>query len=182
MNHKENGGKKIMPLPEYVKKQYKRTRTLTGYWYLINYKYKFNLSRTKVFLKGLKKGQVLGLKCRSCNTVSFPPRLICGKCLVKPDQWVRLPETGTIATGSATYEADDKNRERPLPVIAVRQDGADTIWLHNITKGIDFHSIYIGMPVKAVWAEEKTGSWFDIDHYEPIDDPARELNEEEKEK
>ncbi len=171
-----------MPLPDYVKKQYKRTRTLHGNWYLMNYRYKFNLSRTKVFLKGLKKGHVLGLKCRSCNTVSFPPRLICGRCLVKPDQWVRLPETGTIATGSATYDTDDKNRERPYPIIVVRQDGADTVWLHNITKGIDFHSIYIGMPVKAVWAKEKTGSWYDIDHYEPIEDPAVEINKLEQEK
>lgn len=171
-----------MPLPEYIKKQYKRTRTLHGNWYLMNYKYKFNLSRTKVFLKGLKEGNVLGLKCRSCNTVSFPPRLICGRCLVMPDQWVRLPETGTVATGSATYETDDKNRERPLPVIAVRQDGADTVWLHNMPKDIDFHSIYIGMPVKAVWAKERTGSWFDIDHYEAIEDPAVELNKKEQEK
>ena len=47
---------------------------------------------------------------------------------------------------------------------------------------IDFHSIYIGMPVKAVWAKERTGSWFDIDYYEAIEDPAIELNKKEQEK
>jgi uncharacterized OB-fold protein len=99
-----------------------------------------------------------------------------------PDQWVRLPETGTVATGSASYDTADKNRERPLPVIAVRQDGADTVWLHNMPKDIDFHSIYIGMPVKAVWAKERIGSWFDIDHYDAIEDPAIELNKKEQEK
>jgi hypothetical protein len=35
------------------------------------------------------------------------------------------------------------------------------------------------MPVKAVWAKERTGSWFDIDYYEPIKDPAVELNKKE---
>jgi len=171
-----------MPLPDYLKKEYKRTRTLKGNWYLTNYKYKFNLSRIKTYLKGLKEGHILGLKCRSCNTVSWPPRLICGRCLVKPDQWVRLPETATIATASATYEESDEKRENPIPVIAVRQDGADTVLVHNLTEGIDFNSIYIGMPLKAVWAEKREGKWFDIDHYEPIEDPSIELNKKENQK
>ncbi|MGQ4874658.1 MAG: Zn-ribbon domain-containing OB-fold protein [Promethearchaeia archaeon] len=169
----------MSPLPEYIKNTYVKTRTTHGSWYLSSYRYKFNLSRTKVFLKGLKDGVILGLKCRSCNTVSFPPRLICGRCLVKPDQWVRLPETGSLATGSATYEEDDKNREHPFPVVAVRQDGADTVWVHNLPDEYDFHSIYIGMPLKVVWAEERKGLWMDIDHYEPIPDPAQELNKKE---
>jgi len=38
------------------------------------------------------------------------------------------------------------------------------------------------MPIKAVWAEERTGSWFDIDHYEAIKDPAVDLNKLEEEK
>ncbi len=168
-----------MPLPEYIKKDYKRTRTMKGSWYLTSYKYKFNLSRIKEYLKGLKKGIILGLKCRSCNTVSFPPRLICGRCLVKPDQWVRLPETASVATGSANYDEEDKNREHPFPVIAVRQDGADTALIHNISEDVDFNSIYIGMPLKVVWAKERNGLYLDIDHYEPIEDPAIELNKKE---
>ncbi|MHA1490975.1 MAG: Zn-ribbon domain-containing OB-fold protein [Promethearchaeota archaeon] len=170
-----------MPLPDYEKKSYKRTRTMHGNWYLASYRYKFNLSRIKVFLKGLAKGEILGLKCRSCNTVSFPPRLICGRCLVKPDQWVRLPETASVSTFSATYDADDKNRERPYPIVAVRQDGTDTCWVHNLTEKFDFHNVYVGMPLKAIWAEERKGIWMDIDHYEPIEDPAIELNKKEEE-
>lgn len=169
-----------MPLPEYEKKEYKRTRTTPGSWNLTLYKYKFNLSRTKTFLRGLKEGQILGLKCRSCNTVSFPPRLICGKCLVKPDQWVTLPETASVATASATYDPDDKLRENPRPVIAVRQDGADTVWLHNLPPETDFQSVYVGMPLKAIWAEDRKGAWLDIDHYEPIEDPSIELNKKEE--
>ena len=168
-----------MPLPPYEKKTYVKTRTLGANWYLGSYRFKFNLSRTRVFLEGLKKKQILGLKCRSCNTVSFPPRLICGRCLVKPDQWVRLPETGSVATGSATYEEDDKERLHPFPIIAVRQDGADTVWVQNLPDDIDFNSVYIGMPLKVVWAEERTANWSDIDHYIPIEDPAIELNKKE---
>jgi len=165
-----------MPLPDYIKKEYKKTRTLHGNWFLMNYRYKFNISRTKVFLKGMKDGYILGLKCRSCNTVSFPPRLICGRCLVKPDQWVRLPETGTIATGSATYAADDKDRERPLPVIAVRQDGADTTYMVELNPDVDFKDTYIGMPVKVHWAENVTGGLNDIEYYDLVEDDAKDLD------
>lgn len=168
-----------MPLPPYEKNTYVQTRQTKGSWYLSSYSYKFNLSRTKVFLNGLKNGQVLGLKCRSCNFVSFPPRLICGRCMVKPDQWVLLPETASVATGSATYDEDDKERERPYPVIAVHQDGADTVWLQNLPLEWDFKSVYIGMPLKIVWATDRKGLWMDIDHYEPIPDPAIELNKKE---
>jgi len=168
-----------MPLPPYEKNTYVKTRTLKASWYLGSYRYKFNLKRTRVFFEGLKKGHILGLKCRSCNTVSFPPRLICGRCLKMPDQWVRLPETGSIATGSATYDEDDKEREHPYPVIAVRQDGADTVWLANLPEEFDFKSIYIGMPVKVKWAEERLGQWSDISMYEPLEDPAIELNKKE---
>lgn len=178
----EVGDKIKMPLPEYIKKEYKKTRTLRGMWYLTNYKYKFNMSRIKTYLKGLKEGHLLGIKCRSCNRVFFPPKTICGKCLVKPDQWVMLPETATVATASAGYAEDDENRERPIPVIGVRQDGSDTVLMHNITEGVDFDTVYIGMPLKVVWAEERNGGWFDIDHYEPIEDPANELNKKEDQK
>jgi uncharacterized OB-fold protein len=93
-----------------------------------------------------------------------------------------LPETATVATASAGYDVDDKDRERPIPVIGVRQDGSDTVLMHNISEGVDFDTIYIGMPLKVVWAEERNGGWFDIDHYEPIEDPANELNKEEDKK
>ena len=35
------------------------------------------------------------------------------------------------------------------------------------------------MPLKVVWAKERVGSYLDIDHYEPIEDPAIELNKKE---
>jgi len=169
----------MSPLPPYEKNTYTKTRTLKAGWFLGSYRYKFNLSRTKVFLNGLKNKKILGLKCRSCNTVSFPPRLICGRCLQKPDQWVLLPETGSVATGSATYDQDDTEREFAFPVLSVRQDGADTCWVANLPDDIDFKSVYIGMPLKVHWAEERKGLWMDIDYYTPIDDPAIELNKKE---
>lgn len=168
-----------MPLPSYEKKEYKKTRTTKGYWYLSSYNYKFNLSNIKIFLKGLKQGKLLGLKCRSCNTVSFPPRLICGRCLKKPDQWVTLPKTAKVSTFSATYEENEEGEKIPYPVVAVQQDGADTVFVQNLNEEqVDFHDVYVGMPLKVAWAPERKGQWMDIDHYDAIPDPAQKLNQE----
>lgn len=172
-----------MPLPPYIKKKYKVTRTLKANWYLGSYTYKFNLSRTRVFLEGLKNHKLLGLKCRGCNTVSFPPTLICGHCLTKPDQWITLPETGSVSTGSAAYVEDPSTgQKKAVPVIAVKQDGADTCWVHNLPDNYSFEDVYIGMPLKVHWAPETKGLWMDVEYYVPIDDPAKEINKKEMEK
>jgi hypothetical protein len=171
--------KRKMPLPDYEKKQYKKTRTMPGAWYLSNYKYKFNLSRMKIMLRGFKEGKILGVKCRSCNHVSFPPKLICGRCLVMPDQWVTLPDTGSVATGSGTPKTNKETGEVVIePVILVRQDGADTVWIHNLPENYSFHDVYIGMPVKVHWAVEKQGLWSDIEYYDPIEDMGDKINKE----
>ena len=132
-------------------------------------------------LRGFKQGKILGLKCRSCNHVSFPPRLICGRCLVKPDQWVTLPDTASVATGSASFRTNPITGEKEMaPVIAVRQDGSDTVWVHNLPDDFDFFKVYIGMPIKAHWAEEKQGLWNDIEYYDVIEDPGDKINKEQQ--
>jgi uncharacterized OB-fold protein len=163
---------------EYIKKQYPRTRRVHGNWYLSSYTYKFNVKRINECLEHFRKGELVGLKCRSCNTVAFPPRLICGKCLRMPDEWVHLRETATVATFSATY--DKEAIDKPIPVVAIRQDGADTTWLANLPQNYDFFKVYVGMPLKAKWAKEKKGDFSDIEYYEPIEDPSVEMNKKEQ--
>lgn len=166
---------------EYIKKQYPRTRRVHGNWYLSSYQYKFNVKRINQCLEHLRMGELVGLKCRSCNTVSFPPRLICPKCLKMPDQWIHLRETATVATFSGTYAKESGDTEiRPYPVVAIRQDGADTTWLANLPEGYDFFKVYVGMPLKIKWAEDKKGDFSDIEYYEPIEDPSIEMNKKEE--
>jgi uncharacterized OB-fold protein len=100
--------------------------------------------------------------------------------LVKPDQWVELPDTATVATGTATYDIDDKAMEHPFAVVSVRQDGSDTMVLQNLSEDVNFHNVYVGMPLKVVWAAERKGEWTDLDHYAPIDDKMSvDLNKKE---
>jgi uncharacterized OB-fold protein len=161
---------------DYIKTEHDKTRTLPGHWYLSSYRYKFNHTHFKPFLEALKNKKLLGLRCQQCNTVSFPPKIVCGKCLVKPERWVHLRETATIATYTVAYEKNEETGEiYGKPVVAIRQDGSDTTWNSELNPNIDSDDCYIGMPLKVHWKEETTGSLEDIEYYDLVEDHAKKL-------
>jgi uncharacterized OB-fold protein len=161
---------------DYVKKNYARTRTMPGNWYLTSYNFKFNITHMKPFLDKLKQKKLVGLKCPGCNRVFFPPRLVCGKCLIKPDQWVDLRETGQVATFAIAYLKDpESGKIQEKPMALIQQDGSDTSYMAELSPEVDFKDAYIGMPVKVHWVDEPHGGLDDIDYYEPIKDDAKDL-------
>ena len=163
---------------DYIKKDYVRTRTMPGNWYLASYRYKFNISHNSHFLKKLKERKLIGNQCSGCNRVFFPPRLVCGKCLVEPNQWVDLRDTGSVASYAIAYVKDtETGKIQEKPMVLVQQDGADTTIITQLNPEIDFKDAYIGMPVKVHWAENRTGGLMDIEYYDVLEDDAKDLNE-----
>jgi len=162
---------------DYVKKEYARTRTMPGSWYLSSYKYKFNITHFQPFLEKLKEKKLIGLECSGCNRVFFPPRLVCGKCLVKPDRWVDLRETGTVATYTVVYlKEPDTGEIIERPIVLFKHDGADSVIITQLNPDVDFKDTYVGMPAKVSWVENPTGSITDIEYYDPIEDDAEDLD------
>ena len=176
INLEENGEDCKMSKLEYVKKEYEKTRRMPGKWDLSSYRYKFNITHFQPFLSALKEKKLIGLKCRSCNTVSFPPKLVCGKCLVRPDLWVSLRETGVVATYTINYGKDDNGAVKTFPVVAVRQDGADTTYLIELNPNIKFEDVYIGMPIKIKWKGKTEGNLADIHYYDLIEDSTKKMS------
>lgn len=161
---------------DYEKKEYKKTRTMGAHWYLTSYTYKYNLTHHKPFLEKLKDKKLVGLQCSSCNDVTFPPKFVCGKCLVKPDRWVDLRETATIATYTIAYFEDEETGEKlEKPVAAIRMDGSDTTFISELDPDIPYKDAYIGMPLKVHWAEDTDGKLTDIKYFDPIDDDSEDL-------
>ena len=161
---------------DYIKKDYVRTRTMSGNWYLASYQFKFNISHNTEFLKKLKDKKLVGNCCSGCNRVFFPPRYVCGKCLVEPNQWVDLRETGRVATFAISYLKDPETGEiQEKPTVLVQQDGSDTCIITKLNPEVDFKDTYIGMPVKVHWAENRTGGLMDIEYYDVLEDDANDL-------
>lgn len=69
---------------DYVKKEYVKTRTMPGNWYLASYTYKFNITYMKPFLEKLKEKKLVGLECSSCNRVFFHPDMCVGNASLNP--------------------------------------------------------------------------------------------------
>jgi uncharacterized OB-fold protein len=128
------------------------------------------------FLDKLKQKKLVGLKCPGCNRVFFPPRLVCGKCLIKPNQWVDLRETGRVSTFAVAYLKDpESGKVQEKPMVLVQQDGSDTSYMAELSPDIDYKDTYIGMPVKVHWVEDPKGGLDDIEYYEKINDDSEGL-------
>jgi uncharacterized OB-fold protein len=161
---------------EYVKKDYKKTRTMPGTWNLTSYKYKFNITHMKPFLDKLKEKKLVGNQCSGCNRVFYPPRLVCGKCLLKPDKWVDIRETARVSTFAVAFLKNPETGEiEERPMVLINHDGSDTTNIAELDPTLEVKDTYVGMPVKVKWREERTGGLMDIEYYDLIDDHSKEI-------
>ncbi|MBY9003701.1 MAG: hypothetical protein KGD73_06990 [Candidatus Lokiarchaeota archaeon] len=161
---------------DYIKKDYVRTRTLTGSWYLASYKFKFNITHMKPFLEKLKEKKLIGNQCSSCNRVFYPPRQVCGKCLVKPDKWVDIRNTARVSTFAISYLKDPETGEvQERPMVLVHHDGADTTSIAELNPEIDVKDVYVGMPIIAHWRDETVGGLMDIEYYDKFIDDSDDI-------
>ena len=164
---------------DYVKKEYVRTRTMPANWYLASYKYKFNITHMKPFLDKLKDKELVANQCSGCNRVFYPPRLVCGKCLLKPDKWVDIRDTARVSTFAIAFLKDpETGKVEEKPMILVHHDGSDTTSIAELEPGVNVKDTYVGMPIKAHWREKTTGGLMDIEYYELIKDASKDIETE----
>jgi hypothetical protein len=131
------------------------------------------------FLDGLRDGKIYGVRCRVCGRVVTPPRAFCELDFKPMDEWVELPDTGTINTFSICYVTWDMKPLRVPQIPAVVEiDGTEppSGFLHLIG-GLRESSveaireqIAVGTPVRAVWKKPKDrqGAITDIVHFAPV--------------
>jgi len=127
------------------------------------------------YLAELKRGRIIGKKCRSCKRVLVPPRLFCETCWRPTDEWAYVQDTGTILTYVVSHVNWDASRVKPNEryhtpaVIELDGTGKDQGILHLIDE-IEPYDIKIGMRVQAVWRplEERIGTITDIKYFKVI--------------
>ena len=124
------------------------------------------------FLDGLKRGRILGVRCRRCDLVMTPPRVWCMRCFKPVDEYVPLRDTGIVNTFSISYVRWDTRRlKRPQIPAVIEIDGASPgMGFLHLLGAVDPKNVRIGMPVRAVWRaeSERTGSITDIKFFRPI--------------
>lgn len=125
------------------------------------------------FLRALEQGKLLGARSGSDGKVYFPPREANPATGQPLDQFVELPDKGTVTTFAIINIPFAGQRIKPPYVAAyVLLDGADIPVLHLVSE-IDADEVRMGMRVQAVWKpEDQWGLGIDnIEYFRPTGEP-----------
>jgi uncharacterized OB-fold protein len=125
------------------------------------------------FLRGLEEGKLLGARTGKDGKVYFPPKEADPATGLELDNYVELPDTGTVTTFAIINIPFAGQRIKPPYVAAyVLLDGADIAFLHLVQE-IDASEVRMGMRVQAVWKpREEWGLGIDnIEYFKPTGEP-----------
>jgi hypothetical protein len=125
------------------------------------------------FLKALEEGKLLGARTGTTGKVYFPPKEADPATGLELDNFIELPDKGTVTTFAIINIPFAGQRIKPPYVAAyVLLDGADIAFLHLIQE-IDATEVRMGMRVEAVWKpREEWGLGIDnIEYFKPTGEP-----------
>ena len=126
-----------------------------------------------IFLRALQDGILLGARSGDDGKVYFPPREADPATGRELDQFVELPDRGTVTTFAIINIPFAGQRIKPPYVAAyVLLDGADIPFLHLVTD-VDAADVRMGMRVEAVWKPraERDFGIDNIDYFRPTGEP-----------
>jgi uncharacterized protein len=144
------------------------TRQVQGTWDISTYNFRLDDRGLKLLTEGFKDKKIQGIKCSSCGTVYVPGPTFCRKCFIDIDDVVEVKDEGEVMSFSVEMaDVHGTPLEQFRVTAMIKPDGCDT-WMVGTITGIDWHDVKIGMRVKAIWAEERSGIFTDIDRFEPV--------------
>lgn len=119
----------------------------------------------EAFLRGLKKGKILGNKCK-CGLSYVPPRLFCEDCFSRIEKEFESPLTGKVFSFSVVNVNFDGAKTTPETIALIEL--GESKFMHRLN--IPEERVKLGMKVKAVFrpVDERRGSINDIKHFEAI--------------
>ena len=124
------------------------------------------------YLRELKAGRLVGVRCDECRRIVIPPRNFCEWCFLPMDNWVHLPDTGTVNTFSLCYVTWDMQylEEPQIPAVIDIDGTRPSMGIMHMLGEVEPDQVKIGMKVQAVWkpAEEREGSILDIKYFKPV--------------
>ena len=126
-----------------------------------------------IYLRAIQQGTLLGARTGDNGKVYFPPREADPATGKELDQFVELPDIGTVTTFAIINIPFAGQKIKPPYVAAyILLDGADIPFLHLVTE-IDAADVRMGMRVQAVWRpQEEWGLGIDnIEHFRPSGEP-----------
>ena len=125
---------------------------------------------SKFFISLRDDKKIIATRCSKCRKVFIPPRKVCPTCFKENAEWVDVSDEGRLVSFSvARRQLASIPKDKKVPVIwgLIKLDGADTAMLHYLGE-VNPGEVVIGMRVKSVFAESRTGGIRDISHFKPV--------------
>jgi hypothetical protein len=125
------------------------------------------------YLRALKDKQILGTKCAKTGKVFVMPIVNSPESFAPCDEWVALPDRGTITTFCVVnIPVVGRSLEIPYVAASVALDGAD-ISIFALIQECTPADVRMGMRVEAVWKPdgERQGDHEDILYFRPTGEP-----------
>jgi hypothetical protein len=123
---------------------------------------------SKFFMELRDNKKIFGKRCPACKKVLVPARKVCGKCSKQTEEWVEVKHEGTVQTFTVVrYPSQVQPLNPPFGYGIIKLDGADTGMTH-LLYGSDPAKWKIGMRVKAVFKEKRTGNILDIAYFQIV--------------
>ena len=136
------------------------TREVKG-GFPVHYIYTVGISGEK-FFNGLKDRKLMANKCESCSMTYLPPKMFCEDCFdeLGDNTYVELDQSAELFSFSEVYTDFRGNPVDTSYFMAlVKVEGSSTTFFHQL---VDVDNPSIGMKLKPVWNDERTGSLFDL--------------------
>ena len=115
-----------------------------------------SITKVNDFIDFLKKGKIVGTRCKGCGLVFYPPRADCYQCLSSDMEWFEVSGTGKLVTYSKLEYApvgfgDD------LPYAIALIDYGEYKIFGRIAGDLSDDEIKVGMEMKTVVNELPNG-------------------------
>ena len=141
----------------------------------IDYKVKLGRAWSR-FMRGLADRELWGTTCDGCQRTHIPAQDYCEACYEQVTTWTKVEPVGTVRAATIVYQGFEGGPEAPYAVGAIEIDGTASQLMHFIG-GVDLDPsanprdvLRNGVRVRAKWAEERTASIRDIEHFEIVQD------------
>jgi len=132
----------------------------------VSFRYTPGVGNTAFFEALRDRGVFLGSRCDDCAVTYVPARIFCERCLAELEPGEECGPDGELVSWTvARVDVDDRRLDQPVTYGLVRLDGADTVFLHRLIDVDDPPEI--GGRLRAVLAEDRTGSIFDVEGFVP---------------
>ena len=103
------------------------------------------------FFEAARRHELVVQRCAGCNTMRFPARAICSRCLARDAAWVPVSGRGTVFSFAIMHQAVHPGfaAEVPYAVVVIQLDEGPRL-LSNL---IDCPTgdVRIGMPVEVTF-------------------------------